>query len=271
MQEPFLNPQISVPIMNNVEEETTESLINHRSNCGKTAVTMSHDAPQSSRFNSDSVDAVLSLMSRSFMGGLEQKNHGNFPDAATSGKIPDAIQQESPAYTTEDKHNDVIDRFQILKHQETKRKLKSQNCPDSDIDVIDRFQILKQQETNRKLKTQNCPETKMGDQEDNPEASEMANTGRNSHVSDVMDRFQILKRREAEQVQKSLNSLDINSDSDNDQPRNKAQMVDHLWSASMMTRHGDPQIETCVDNEPSASGKGYESPASDWEHVLKDE
>ncbi|KFK34229.1 hypothetical protein AALP_AA5G117700 [Arabis alpina] len=240
MEEPLLNPQKSVGIMNNVEQETTESLIKHRGNCGNNVVPMSHDTPQSSRFNSDPVDAVLSFISRSFIGGLEQKNHGNFHDAATSGKIVDTIQQESSASTREDKHNDVIDRFQILKNQET----------------------------NRKLKSQNCPETKMGKQEDNPEASDMVNTGRSSHVSDVMDRFQILKRRE-ELVQKTLNSLDIDSDSDNDQP--KAQMRDHLWSASMMTRHGNPQMETCVDNEPSASGKGYESPTSDWEHVRKDD
>lgn len=244
MQEPSLNPQKSVPVMNNAnaEQETTESIIKHGSNCGNNVVTMSHDAPQSSRLNSDPVDAVLSLMSRSFTGGLEQTIHGNIrsDDAATSGKIPDAKRQESPASTTENKHNDVIDRFQILK----------------------------QQETNRKLKTQNCPETKLGDQEEHLEASEMANIGSSSHVGDVMNRFQILKRREAEQVQKSLNSLDIGSDSDNDQP----EMRDHLWSASTFIIRGNSQMETCaVDTEPSASDKGYESLTSDWEHVLKDD
>ncbi|XP_010503607.1 PREDICTED: uncharacterized protein LOC104780769 isoform X2 [Camelina sativa] len=272
MQEPSLNPQKSVPIMNaaNAEQETTESIIEHGSNCGKNVVTMSHDAPQSSRFNSDPVDAVLSLISRSFAGGLEHTIHGNIrpDDAAASGKIPDAIQQTSPASTTENKHNDVIDRFQILKQQETERKLKSQKFPDSDIDVMDRFQILNQQETNRKLKTQNSPETIMGDQEENPEAPEMANIGRSSHVGDVMNRFQILKRREAEQVQKSLNSLDMDPDSESDQQR----VRDRLWSASMLTVPANSQIETCgVDTEPSTSGKGYESPASDWEHVLKDD
>ncbi|CAE6075611.1 unnamed protein product [Arabidopsis arenosa] len=271
MQEPSLNPQKSVPIMNNAnaEKETTESISKHGSSCGNNVVTMSHDASQCSRFNSDPVDAVLSLMSRSFTGGLEQTIHGNLrPDAATSGKIPDAIRQETPASTTENKHNDVIDRFQILKQQETERKLKSQKLPDSDIDVIDRFQILKQQETNRKLKTQNCSETKKGDQEEKLEASVMANIGRSSHVSDVMDRFQILKRREAEQVKKSLNNLDVDSDSDNDQPQKR----DHLWSASMFPIRGHSQRETCAaDTEQSASGKGYESPTSDWEHVIKDD
>ncbi|EOA25694.1 hypothetical protein CARUB_v10019047mg [Capsella rubella] len=271
MQEPSLNPQKSVPIMNsaNEEQETTGSIIKHGSNCGDNVVTMSHDAPQSSRFNSDHVDAVLSLMSKSFTGGFEHTIHGNVrpDDAATSGKIPDATRQEFPASTTENEHNDVIDQFQILKHQEIERKLKSQKNPDSDIDVMDRFQILKQQETNRKLKTQNCPETNIGDQEENPEA-EMAIIGRSSHVGDVMNRFQILKRREAEQVQKSLNNLDMDSDSDNDQQR----MCDHLWSASMLTVPENSPIETCAgETEPSTSGKGYESPASDWEHVLKDD
>lgn len=263
MQEPSLNPQKSVPIMNNAnaEKETTESISKHGSSCGNNVVTMSHDASQCSRFNSDPVDAVLSLMSRSFTGGLR-------PDVATSVKIPDAIRQESPASTTENKHNDVIDRFQILKQQETERKLKSQKLTDSDIDVIDRFQILKKQETNRKLKTQNCPETKKGDQEEKLEASVMANIGRSSHVSDVMDRFQILKRREAEQVKRSLNNLDVDSDSDNDQPQKR----DHLWSASMFPIRGHSQRETCAaDTEQSASGKGYESPTSDWEHVIKDD
>ncbi|CAH8268014.1 unnamed protein product [Arabidopsis lyrata] len=263
MQEPSLNPQKSVPIMNNAnaEKETTESISKHGSSCGNNVVTMSHDASQCSRFNSDPVDAVLSLMSRSFTGGLR-------PDVATSVKIPDAIRQESPASTTENKHNDVIDRFQILKQQETERKLKSQKLTDSDIDVIDRFQILKKQETNRKLKTQNCPETKKGDQEEKLEASVMANIGRSSHVSDVMDRFQILKRREAEQVKRSLNNLDVDSDSDNDQPQKR----DHLWSASMFPIRGHSQRETCAaDTEQSASGKGYESPNSDWEHVIKDD
>lgn len=271
MQEHSLNPQKSVSVMSNAnaEQETTESIIKHGSNCGNNVVTMSHDAPQSSRLNSDPVDAVLSLMSRSFTGGLEQTIHGNIrsDDAATSGKIPDAKRQESPASTTENKHNDVIDRL-IPKQQETERKLKSQKFPDSAIDVIDRFQILKQQETNRKVKTQNCPETKLGDQEEHLEASEMANIGSSSHVGDVMNRFQILKRREAEQVQKSLNSLDIGSDSDNDQP----EMRDHLWSASTFIIRGNSQMETCaVDTEPSASDKGYESLTSDWEHVLKDD
>ncbi|CAH2064635.1 unnamed protein product, partial [Thlaspi arvense] len=258
MQEPFLNPEKSVPIINNVEQETAESLIKHGRNCGNNVVTTSHDAPQSSRFNSDPVDAVLSLMSRSFMGALEPNIDGNFKPDATSGKIPDAIQKESStASTTEDKHNDVIDRFQILKHQETKRKLKSQNCPDTD---IGQFQILKQ--------------TKMGVQEDNPEASKMANIGKSGHVSDVMDRFQILKSREAaEQVLKSLNRLDIDSDSDadSDQPRRKTQMRGDLESGWRMTRlcEFSPQIgETCVDTE---AGKGYESPTSDWEHVRKDD
>ncbi|CAA7055983.1 unnamed protein product [Microthlaspi erraticum] len=274
MQEPFLNPQKSVPIMNNVEQETTESLIKHGSICGNNAVTMSHDAPQSSRFNADPVDAVLSLMSRSFTCALEPSIHGNFTPDATAGKILDAaINKES---TTEDKHDDVIDRFQILKHLETKRKLKSQNCPDSDVGVTNLFQILKQQATDRILETQNCPETKVGVQEDDQEGSKMANIGRSSHAGDVMDRFQILKRREAEQVQKSLNSLNIDSDSDgdNDQPRSKTLMHGGvLGSASLMTRlcGFNSQMETCVDTKPSAPGKGNESPTSDWEHVLKDD
>ncbi|KAF8093227.1 hypothetical protein N665_0387s0014 [Sinapis alba] len=245
MQEPFLNPQKPVSDMNNVEQETTGSLIKHGSNSGNDiVVTMSHDAPQSSRFNSDPVNAVLSLMSRSFMSGLEHEHHGSFkPDAATSGKIPDAVQLESPAATTEEEHNDVIERFQILK----------------------------QQETNRKLKSRNCSETRIDDQEENPDASKVANIRRSSQMSDVMDRFKILKRREAEQVEESLNSLDTDSDSDKDQPRNKTQICDHLWSDSMMTIGGNSVIETCANTEePSASGEGYESPTSDWEHVRKD-
>ncbi|KAG2311561.1 hypothetical protein Bca4012_026029 [Brassica carinata] len=247
MQEPFLDLQKPVSIMNNVEQESTDSFIKHGSNSGKDIVTMSHDAPQSTRFNSDHrVNAVLSLMSRSFMGGLEQEHHGNFKhDAATSGKIPDATQQESPGFTTEEKHRDVTDRFQILKQQETKHKLKSQNCS----------------------------KTRIDDQEENPEAnSEVANIGRSSQMSDVMDRFKILRRREAEQVQKSLNSLDADSDSDKDKPSNKTQICDHPWSESMMTVGGNSVKETCANSteEPSASGEGYESPTSDWEHVRKD-
>ncbi|AEE78549.1 hypothetical protein [Arabidopsis thaliana] len=270
MQEPSLNTQKSVPIMNaNADKDTPESIIKHGSNCGKNAATMSHDASESSRINSDPVDAVLSVMSRSFTGGLEQTIRGNLrPDDATFAKIPDAIWQETSASTTENKHREVIDRFQILKEQETERKLKSQKLPDSDIDVIDRFQILKQQETNRKLKAQKCPETKKGDQEDKLEGSVMANMGRSSDVSDVMDRFQILKRREAEQVKKSLNSMDVDSDSENDQPQKR----DHLWSDSLFPIRGHSQRETCAaDTEQSASGKGYESPTSDWEHVIKDD
>ncbi|KAJ0230422.1 hypothetical protein HA466_0307780 [Hirschfeldia incana] len=245
MQEAFLNPQEPVSIRNNVEQEATESLIKQGSNSGKDIVTMSHDAPLITRFNSDPVNAVLSLMSRSFMGGLEQVHHGNFkPDAATSGNILDATQQESPAFTTEEKHNDVIDRFQILKQQETKRKFKSQNCSKKRID----------------------------DQEENPEANcEVANIGTRSQMSDVMDRFNILKRREAEQVQKSLNSLDTDSVSDKDMPRNKTQSCDHPWSESMMTVDGNSVKGTCADTEePFASGEGCESPTSDWEHVRKD-
>ncbi|KAG2329522.1 hypothetical protein Bca4012_020923 [Brassica carinata] len=262
MQEPFLNHQKSVSVVNKVEQETAEPLIEHGSSFGNNVVTMSHDGPQSSRFNSAPVDAVLSLMSRSFTGGLGQESNGNF--------------KESHASITEEKYNDVIDRFQILKQQETMRKLKSQNSPDPDIDVIDRFQILEQQETMRKLKSQDCSETRMDDQEDNLEASEMATIGRSSHMSDVMGRFQLLKRREAEQVQKYLNSVDFdsdsdfNSDSDNDQTSSKTQMWDYLWSGSMMTTGGNSKIETCTGAEPSADGKGYESPTSDWEHVLKD-
>ncbi|KAF3602049.1 hypothetical protein F2Q69_00035987 [Brassica cretica] len=242
MQEPFLKPQKPVSIMNSTEQETTDSLIKHGSNSGNDIVTMSH-APQSFRFNSDSVSAVLSLMSRSFMGGLEHEHHGNFkPDTAISRKIPDAIQQESPGFTTEEKHSDVIDRFQILKQQETKRKLMSQNCS----------------------------EARIGDQEENPEASEVANIGRSSQMSDVMDRFKILKCREAEQVRESLNRLDTDSDSDKEQPRNKTQICDHLWE-SMMIIGGNSVKETCANTEePSASGEGYESPTSDWEHVRKD-
>ncbi|XP_033135132.1 uncharacterized protein LOC103875359 isoform X2 [Brassica rapa] len=230
MQEPFLNPQKPV------------SIIKHGSNSGNDIVTMSH-APQSFRFNSDSVSSVLSVMSRSFMGGLEQEHHENFkPDTAISGKIRDAIQQESPGFTTEEKHSDVIDRFQILKQQETKRKLMSQNCS----------------------------EARIGDQEENPEASEVANIGRSSQMSDVMDRFKMLKRREAEQVEEPLNRLDTDSDSDKDQPRNKTQICDHLWE-SMMIIGGNSVKETCASTEePSASGEGYVSPISDWEHVRKD-
>ena len=54
-------------------------------------------------------------------------------------------------------------------------------------------------------------------------------------MTDVMNRFKILERREAEQVHKSLNSLDIDSDSEDDQPRNKTQICDHLLPDSMMT------------------------------------
>ncbi|WZY70437.1 hypothetical protein YC2023_002677 [Brassica napus] len=239
MQEPFLNSQKPVSIMNSAEQETTDSLIKHGSNSGKDIVTMSH-APQSFRFNSDSVSAVPSVMSRSFFGGLEQEHHGNFkPDTAIFGKIRDAIQQESSGFTTEEKHIDVIDRFQILKQQETKRKLMSQNCS----------------------------EARIGDQEENPEASEVANIGRSSQMSDVMDRFKMLK---PEQVEESLNRLDTDSDSDKDQPRNKTQICDHLWE-SMMIIGGNSVKETCASTEePSASGEGYESPISDWEHVRKD-
>ncbi|KAF8104888.1 hypothetical protein N665_0166s0069 [Sinapis alba] len=242
MHEPFLNHQKSVSIINKVEQETSEPLIKHGSTCGNNVVIMSHDAPQSSRFNSAPVGAVLSLMST---GCLGPENHGNFkPDV----QILDTIKQESPASTTEENYNDVIDRFQIVK----------------------------QQETNSKLKSQNCSETRLDEQEDNPEASEMATIGRSSHMSDVMGRFQIVKRREAEQVQKSLNSLDsdsysdsdFDSDSDNDQTRNRTQMYDYLWSGSI---GGNSQIEMCAGTEPSADGKGYESPTSDWEHVLKDD
>ncbi|CAF2084937.1 uncharacterized protein LOC103873054 [Brassica rapa] len=271
-QEPFLNPQESVSIINKVEKETAEPIIKHGSNCGNNVVTMSHDAPQSSRFNSAPLGAVLSLMASSFTGCLEQENHGNFKPGV---QTPDTIKQESPVST----HDDVIDRFRILKQQETKRKLKSQNCPDPDIGVIDRFQILEQQETNGKLKSLNSSETRMDDQEDNPEASEMATIGRSSHMSDVMGRFQVLKRREAEQVQKSLNCVDsdsdsdsdFESDSDSDQPRNRTQRCDYLLSDSTMTIGGNSQIETCANTEPSAYDNGYESPTSDWEHVLEDD
>ncbi|KAJ0231435.1 hypothetical protein HA466_0300800 [Hirschfeldia incana] len=245
MQEPVLNPQKSVSIMKTVEPETTESLINN--------------APQSFKFNSSPVDAVFSLMSRSLTGGSEQENHGIVkPDAQ---KL-DTIQQDCRASTTEKKYDDVIDRFQILKHLETKRKLKSQNCPDSDIGVIDRVQILKPEETDCKLNSQNFTKTRM---EDPDQAWEMAKIGRSSHVADVMDRFQILKRRDAEQVQKSLNSLNIDSDSDSgdDQPRNKTRISDHLWPDMMMRVSEDSQIEMHVGHEPSAY--------SDWEHVLKDD
>ncbi|KAF8091586.1 hypothetical protein N665_0443s0043 [Sinapis alba] len=244
VQEPFLNPQKSVSIMKTAEQETTESLIKHGSNCENNVVTTSHGAPQCFKSSSDPVD-VLSFMSRGFIGGLEEENHGNVK--------PDTQKGDCHASTTEEKYDDVIDRFQILKHLETKRKLKSKNCPDSDICVMDRLQILKPQETNCKFNSQNFTETRNDNQEENPDqASEMANTGRSSHVTDVMDRFQILKRREAEQVQKTLNSLDIDSDSGDDQPRNKTQICDHLWPDSLMT----------VGTEPSAY--------SDWEHVLKD-
>ena len=237
---------------------------------------MWHDAPQSSRFNSAPVGAVLSVMSSSFTGCLEQENHGNFKPGV---QIPDTIKQEFPVSTTEESHDDVIDRFQILKQQETKGKLKSQNFPDPDIGVIDGFQILEQQETNGKLKSLNSSETRMDDQEDNPEASEMAIIGRSSHLSDFTGRFQVLKRREAEQVQKSLNSVDFDSDSDSDfesdsdsdQPRNRTQRCDYLLSGSTMTIGGNSQIETCANTEPSAYDNGYESPTSDWEHVLKDD
>ncbi|CAF2110606.1 hypothetical protein HID58_081809 [Brassica napus] len=274
--EPFLNPQKSVSIINKVEQETAEPIIKHGSNCGNNVVTMWHDAPQSSRFNSAPVGAVLSVMSSSFTGCLEQENHGNFKPGV---QIPDTIKQEFPVSTTEESHDDVIDRFQILKQQETKGKLKSQNFPDPDIGVIDGFQILEQQETNGKLKSLNSSETRMDDQEDNPEASEMATIGRSSHLSDFTGRFQVLKRREAEQVQKSLNSVDFDSDSDSDfesdsdsdQPRNRTQRCDYLLSGSTMTIGGNSQIETCANTEPSAYDNGYESPTSDWEHVLKDD
>ncbi|XP_013629213.1 PREDICTED: uncharacterized protein LOC106335280 [Brassica oleracea var. oleracea] len=240
MQEPFLYPTKSVSIMNTAEQETTESLIKHGSYGGNNVVTMSHEAPQSFKFNSNPVDAVLSPMSRSF---TEKENHGNVKP--TAGK----------------KYDDVIDRFQILKLLETKRKLKSQNCPDSDIGVMDRLQILRPQETDCKLNSQNFTETR----EDNPDhqPSEITKIGRSSHVTDVMDRFQILKRREAEQVQKSLNSLDTDSDSEDDQSRNKTQICDHLWPDSMMTVCRDSQNEMHAGAEPS----GY----SDWEHVLRDD
>ncbi|XP_013642833.1 uncharacterized protein LOC106347781 isoform X2 [Brassica napus] len=242
MQEPFLNPTKSVSIINTAEQETTESLIKHGSYGGNNVVTTSHDAPQSFKFNSNPVDAVFSLMSRSFTGGLEQENHGNVKPTAG------------------EKYDDVIDRFQILKLLETKRKLKSQNCPDSDIGVVNRLQILRPQETDCKLNSQNFTETR----EDNPDhqPSEMAKIGRSSHVTDVMDRFQILKRREAEQVQKSLDT-NSDSDSEDDQPRNKTQICDHLWPDSMMTVGRDSQNEMHVGAEPS----GY----SDWEHVLRDD
>ncbi|KAG2326863.1 hypothetical protein Bca4012_035768 [Brassica carinata] len=257
-QEPFLNPQKSVSIMKTVEQVTTESLIKQGSNCGNNVVTTSHDAPQSFIFSSDPMDAVLSLMSRSFTGGLEQENHGNVkPDAQKA----DTIQQDCHASTREGKYDDVIDRFQILKHLETKRKLKSQNCQDSDIGVMDRLQILKPQETNCKLNSQNFMKTRIEENQD--QASEMAKIGGSSHVTDVMGRFQILKRREAEQVQKSLNSLDIDSDSEDDQLINKKQICDHLWPDSMMTLGENSQIEMHVETEPSAY--------SDWEHVGKDD
>ncbi|KAF3506406.1 hypothetical protein F2Q69_00005358 [Brassica cretica] len=235
------------------EQETTESLIKHGSHGGNNVVTTSRDASQSLIFNSNPVDAVLSLMSRSF---TEKENHRNVkPDAQ---KL-DTVRQDWHASTTEEKYDDVIDRFQILKLLETKRKLKSQICPDSDIGVMDRLQILRPQETDCKLNSQNFTETR----EDNPDhqPSEMAKVGRSSHVTDVMDRFQILKRREVEQVQKSLDSLD--TDSEDDQPRNKTQICDHLWPDSMMTVGRDSQNEMHVGAEPS----GY----SDWEHVLRDD
>ncbi|KAJ0253735.1 hypothetical protein HA466_0113750 [Hirschfeldia incana] len=248
MQDPCLNPQKSVSIINSVVQETAEPLMKDGSTFGNNVVAMSHDAPQSSRFNTAPVEAVLSLM--------------------------------SPASTTEETHSDVIDRFQILKNQETKRKLKSQNCSDPGIGVIDRFQILEHQETTCKLKSQDLSETRMDEQEeDNPDASELATTGSRSHMSDVMGRFQMLKRREAEKVQKSLNIVDFDSDSDSDfesdsdsdQSRNETQRCDYLWSVPMMTIGGNSQIETCANTEPSADGKGYESPTSDWEHVLKED
>ncbi|CAN8254840.1 unnamed protein product [Cochlearia groenlandica] len=247
MQEPLLNPQKSVPMMNNVEHETTGSLFKERSNIGNNnVVTMSDDAPQSSIINPDPLDAVLSLMSRSFTSTLEPNILGNFKPDATFGKIPDVKQQESSASITENKHRDVIDRFQILKHQETNRKLKTQNCT-----------------------------------ENNPEALEIAKIGISRDASDVMDRLQILKRREAEQAKRSVNSLNIDSDSDKDKPRSKTQMHDGdlLGSASMAKTRlwgTNSEMETCVvddddDDEPSASGKGYESPTSDWEHVRNDD
>ncbi|XP_056844252.1 uncharacterized protein LOC130496296 [Raphanus sativus] len=217
-QEPSLNPPKSVSIINKVEQETAEPLIKDGSTFGNNVVAMSHDAPQSSRFNTAPVDAVLSQM-----------------------------KQESPASTTEENHDDVIERFQILKHQETMRKLKSQET---------------------------YSETMDEQEEDNPDASEMATIGRSSHMSDVMGRFQMLKRREAEQVQKPLNSVvdfDSDWDSEFESDSDSDQRCDYLLSDSMMTTGGNSQIETCANTEPSADGKGYESPTSDWEHVLKDD
>ncbi|KAH0854990.1 LOW QUALITY PROTEIN: hypothetical protein HID58_024475 [Brassica napus] len=222
------------------EKETAEPIIKHGSNCGNNC---SHFWPAASP------------------GCLEQENHGNFKPGV---QTPDTIKQEFPVST----HDDVSDS----EAAGTKRKLKSQNCPDPDIGVIDRFQILEQQETNGKLKSLNSSETRMDDQEDNPEASEMATIGRSSHMSDVMGRFQVLKRREAEQVQKSLNCVDsdsdsdsdFESDSDSDQPRNRTQRCDYLLSDSTMTIGGNSQIETCANTEPSAYDNGYESPTSDW-------
>ncbi|CAH8347380.1 unnamed protein product [Eruca vesicaria subsp. sativa] len=255
-QQLFLNPEESKSILNVVEQETTESLIKDGGNCRNNVVTVSHDAPQSSRFNSGPVEAVISLMSRSFTHSSEQEDHVNFkPDAPT----PDTVQQESLASTTEEKYINVIDRFQILKHQEM----------------------------NRKLKSEDFSETRINEQEESSDASEMATIGRSSHMSDVMGSFQMLKRREVEQVQKSLNSVDFDSDSgsdfdsdscsyfdsesENDQPRNKTQMCDYLCAGSMMATGGNSKIETCANTEPSADGEGYESPTSDWEHVLKDD
>ncbi|CAH8320482.1 unnamed protein product [Eruca vesicaria subsp. sativa] len=55
-----------VPVMNNVEQEKTESFIKHGSNTGNDILKLSHDAPQSSRFNSDSVDSAATTGSRAW-------------------------------------------------------------------------------------------------------------------------------------------------------------------------------------------------------------
>ncbi|CAN8278413.1 unnamed protein product [Cochlearia groenlandica] len=153
--------------------------------------------------------------------------------------------QETSASAAEDKHNDVIDGFQIQK----------------------------QLETFLKLKAEYLLATKKVDHEENPEALEITSSAGSSGASNVMDRFQIPKQRpEAEQVQKTLNSLNIDSDSDSDSDSETLVHGDPK-SASVMTRHSEfnSRIETCADSEPSASDKGYDSPTSDWEHVLKDD
>ncbi|XP_010520616.1 PREDICTED: uncharacterized protein LOC104799674 [Tarenaya hassleriana] len=262
-QQPSVNLQKSVPVTKNPEPQTTESLAVDES-LENNGITTNH-LTGSWGLNSDSVDALLALISGSFSGSSEQGSHGKLKHDANCGKIPSAIPEENPTSNTSSHVNDVIDRFQILENREVKHEYEhgSLNCLDSATNS-DSDKAVRLTGTDRGEKSGQMPQTPTHHSLDNPEASGPNRSCGTSHANDVMKRFQILKRREAENEQKSLNRLD--SDSDKVIEPTAVGNKDH--SAS----------ETCEGTEDvkedkgvsELSGRGYEN-TLEWEHVYKDE